>query len=257
MDDIRGAPITCAPNNNSCPTTHDCAPVPDSDQAVCCLKDNEDMSVAATDEDRPQTSMISLAIKFTCQEGIRFSTPILGGLDHASYDPLLHFGDSRGPIYFVFFFVVCEYLHEFSESMEGTQEGMTLALPQPECDSDGGYIAEQCHNEECWCVDHFGTEIPRTRANGNASVNCDVLRERLDCLDLTCRLGCEYGFVLSEETRCPQCHCRDPCNGVRCKSNEQCQLVEVNCKDHYCPPVPACKYSYVFHSTLLDFVLFC
>ncbi|KAJ8960315.1 hypothetical protein NQ318_004047, partial [Aromia moschata] len=135
---------------------------------------------------------------------------------------------------------MCEYLHEFSENMEGTRDGMSLALPTPECDSEGNYLPTQCAGGECWCVDHFGTEIPRTRGEGNSSKDCVELRETLDCLDLTCRMGCEYGFVLSEDTGCPQCQCRDPCSSVTCQEDEQCQLVEVSCKDHYCPPVPSC-----------------
>ncbi|CAH1111232.1 unnamed protein product [Psylliodes chrysocephalus] len=137
---------------------------------------------------------------------------------------------------------MCEYLHEFSESMEGTREGMSLALPTPECDSNGNYVAMQCNSikNECWCVDNFGTEIPKTKGKGASSKNCTELRETLDCLDLTCRMGCEYGFILDEDTSCPQCTCRDPCTGISCNEDEQCQLVEVSCKDHYCPPVPAC-----------------
>ncbi|XP_076257897.1 uncharacterized protein LOC143194965 [Rhynchophorus ferrugineus] len=136
---------------------------------------------------------------------------------------------------------MCEYLHEFSESMEGTREGMNLALPTPECDSEGNYLATQCDSKttECWCVDSFGTEIPKTRTKDNTT-DCEELRNTRDCLDLTCRMGCEYGFILSEETGCPTCQCRDPCGSVTCNEDEQCQLVEVNCKDHYCPPVPAC-----------------
>ncbi|KAL1501147.1 hypothetical protein ABEB36_006531 [Hypothenemus hampei] len=136
---------------------------------------------------------------------------------------------------------MCEYLREFKDSMEGTREGMTMALSTPVCDSEGNYLPVQCddNNEECWCVDNFGTEIPRTRTQDN-STNCLELRESMDCLDLTCRMGCEYGFILSEETGCPICQCRDPCSGISCRQDEQCQLVEVSCRDHYCPPVPAC-----------------
>lgn len=135
---------------------------------------------------------------------------------------------------------MCEYLHDFAESMEGTREGMNLALPPPRCDSEGNYLATQCNDSKCWCVDNFGTEIPKTRGLDNATTNCEKLRETMDCLDLTCRMGCEYGFVLAEDTGCPQCQCRDPCAGVKCRPEEQCQLVEVSCKEHYCPPVPAC-----------------
>ncbi|XP_017786716.1 PREDICTED: balbiani ring protein 3-like [Nicrophorus vespilloides] len=131
---------------------------------------------------------------------------------------------------------MCDYLHSFSENMEGTRDGMAMALPQPKCDSEGNFVAEQCDGD-CWCVDHFGTEIPKTR---NAGKNCTEIWETSDCLDLTCRLGCDYGFVLDEETGCPTCQCRDPCNGISCNEDQQCQLVEVSCKDHYCPPVPAC-----------------
>lgn len=137
---------------------------------------------------------------------------------------------------------MCEYLRDFSESMEGTRDGMLLALPAPVCDADGNYVATQCHGGACWCVDHFGTEIPKTRAAANETTDCAALRVSMDCLDLTCRMGCEYGFVLSEETGCPLCQCRDPCSSIKCGEQEQCQLVEVSCKDHYCPPVPACKY---------------
>lgn len=128
--------------------------------------------------------------------------------------------------------------------MEGTREGMALALPQPACDSEGNYDPTQCNDNDCWCVDHFGTEIPKTRGEGNATKNCDKLRQSLECLDLTCRLGCDYGFVLEEETGCPSCQCRDPCSSITCNEDQQCQMVEVSCKDHYCPPVPACNTKY-------------
>ncbi|XP_018322456.1 balbiani ring protein 3 isoform X2 [Agrilus planipennis] len=135
---------------------------------------------------------------------------------------------------------MCEYLHNFGENMEGTRDGMALALPQPQCDSDGSYLPTQCSKGSCWCVDFFGTKIPKTEGKGNATEDCKSLRETLECLGLTCRMGCEYGFVLDEETRCPSCQCKDPCSDIKCGPSEECQLVEVSCTDHYCPPVPAC-----------------
>jgi hypothetical protein len=66
------------------------------------------------------------------------------------------------------------------------------------------------------------------------------LRQSLECLDLTCRMGCDYGFFLSAETQCPTCECRDPCDNVSCPENQECRTVEVSCEGEYCPPVPAC-----------------
>jgi hypothetical protein len=62
---------------------------------------------------------------------------------------------------------VCEYLRDFSEKMEGTHEGMRLALPPPNCHPSGSFEATQCAekngDQQCWCVDSFGSEIPGTR----------------------------------------------------------------------------------------------
>ncbi|XP_058056131.1 uncharacterized protein LOC131207529 [Anopheles bellator] len=254
---------------------------------------------------------------------------------------------------------MCEYLRDFSDRMEGTVEGMELALPPPACTSDGGYQAMQCvsrvrkvkaseqrkyheqnsirrmrklledasagqpevtvttpvrarravnpapdstlkllpvatvqgrsakiidfnrlesqnvHSnrdkpeikpstllkrplvvptvptpaqeqlvevelEECWCADGFGTEIPKTRGFNATTKSCEALREALGCLDLTCRMGCDYGFVLDPDTQCPSCECRDPCDSIGCPDGQECRSVEVSCEGEYCPPVPAC-----------------
>lgn len=252
-------------------------------------------------------------------------------------------------IYFYPSILVCEYLRDFSQRMEGTEEGMKLALPTPRCTEEGNYQSRQCAYrkikvtraeqrkileentirrmrmllagnaspsskrskrnterlklyrvddsllkvqvaapvmgrnakvidmgsnreqslgqlfetdfkkvvpapkrpvndeeiieldvEECWCVDNFGTEIPRSRGFNVTDESCDKLRDDIDCLDLTCRMGCEYGFTLDPITRCPACQCRDPCQDVICGENEECRIVEVSCDEEYCPPVPAC-----------------
>lgn len=68
---------------------------------------------------------------------------------------------------------MCEYLRDFNDKMEGTDDGMKLALPKPECHTNGSFTFEQCLAGACWCVDSFGTEIPATRANGTeAAVDC-------------------------------------------------------------------------------------
>ncbi|ALC45954.1 CG5639, partial [Drosophila busckii] len=246
---------------------------------------------------------------------------------------------------------MCEYLRDFSERMEGTEEGMQLAIAAPMCNEEGDYQPRQCELrkirvtraeqrkileentirrmrmllssasagapkrsrreaerlklyrvddsllkvqvaapvmarsakvidmgqhlgqqqlfetdlkkvlpaskrpnvaaadeelvelevEQCWCVDSFGTEIPQSRGFNVSLESCQQLREQLDCLDLTCRMGCEYGFALDAETRCPACQCRDPCEGVtNCGEGKECRIVDVSCEGEYCPPVPAC-----------------
>lgn len=95
--------------------------------------------------------------------------------------------------------------------------------------------------EECFCVDGFGTEIPRTRGSMNVTeLECNKVRDSLECLDLTCRMGCDYGFILDPDTQCPTCACRDPCEGIQCDDSSECRTVEVSCEGEYCPPVPAC-----------------
>ncbi|XP_063831607.1 neurogenic locus notch homolog protein 1 [Ostrinia nubilalis] len=134
---------------------------------------------------------------------------------------------------------MCEYLRDFDEKMEGTVDGMKLALPPPTCNPDGSFSTQQCAKGRCWCVDSFGTEIPRTSGHNASSVDCDKLREELDCLDMTCRMGCDYGFEIGAN-RCPTCRCRDPCAGVTCPADRACAVVDVACDADYCPPVPAC-----------------
>ncbi|CAH2045911.1 unnamed protein product, partial [Iphiclides podalirius] len=134
---------------------------------------------------------------------------------------------------------MCEYLRDFDEKMEGTVDGMRLALPPPSCEADGAFRAQQCAGGRCWCVDQFGTEIPDTRTGNASSVDCQKVRSELSCLELTCRMGCDYGFELGAG-RCPTCRCRDPCADVTCPAGRACALVDVACDADYCPHVPAC-----------------
>ncbi|XP_072930127.1 uncharacterized protein [Epargyreus clarus] len=134
---------------------------------------------------------------------------------------------------------MCEYLRDFDDKMEGTVDGMKLALPAPSCLPDGSFTPKQCADGRCWCVDSFGTEIPDTSSTNASALDCDKIRSSLSCLDLTCRMGCDYGFELGAGG-CPTCRCRDPCAAVRCPAGRACALVDVACDADYCPPVPAC-----------------
>ncbi|KAF5273134.1 hypothetical protein FQA39_LY07624 [Lamprigera yunnana] len=202
-DDLSGVPISCGlrtEEGNQCPIKYECSAVAGSTQSVCCPR-VEEVYESGTEEDAEKDTAIE------DEEKIQ---------------------------------TMCEYLKDFADNMEGTREGMSLALPSPNCDSNGNYIPIQCYKDVCKCVDQFGTEIPNSKGLVNTTEDCETLRKSLDCLDLTCRMGCDYGFVLEKDTSCPTCLCRDPCESVICNKNEQCQMVEVSCKDHYCPPVPAC-----------------
>lgn len=68
---------------------------------------------------------------------------------------------------------VCEYLRDFDEKMEGTVDGMRLALPAPTCMADGAFTAQQCAAGRCWCVDSLGTEIPETSTSNSSSIDCN------------------------------------------------------------------------------------
>jgi hypothetical protein len=131
---------------------------------------------------------------------------------------------------------------------EEEDEEEKVVIEEPRIDRKLSMKSQQKRNdmvevevEECFCTDGFGTEIPRTRGQLNVTeAECNRIRENIDCLDLTCRMGCDYGFVLDPETQCPSCTCRDPCDGVECGENQECRTVEVSCEGEYCPPVPVC-----------------
>ena len=335
-------------NKISCPSGYKCKRLRGQTESVCCPIDlvsagsnvQDEIDTAATE--RQQSSMKLINKKYFIENKFLLLT-------------------------------VCEYLRDFSDRMEGTEEGMSLAIKPPKCDSSGGFMPMQCqlirmrvtkaeqkkvleqnnvremrkllHNtrkrrdietlklvrvdnyqqqsrrsdegvdtptvidylkrkifespekfiselfgaeplqgrtarvidiqaedydeddfegrderklalksqnrhqnelvevevEQCFCVDRFGTEIPKTRGSMNVSYeSCDDLRNSIDCLELTCRMGCDYGFVIDPETQCPTCQCRDPCDSVSCDDSQECRTVEVSCEDSYCPSVPVC-----------------
>ncbi|XP_069681934.1 balbiani ring protein 3-like [Periplaneta americana] len=231
---LSGEVVLCGTDEALCPNTHTCTYIMSPEQAVCCPREENTEPVKV--EVCPEAGYINCENSTPCQSDEDCGSNSKCCFSNQCGSMCMDITkEDRPPS-------MCEYLRDFADKMEGTREGMTLALSPPKCHQNGSFEATQCSvangERQCWCVDSFGTEIPGTRTNGPTS--CVALREELGCLDLTCRLGCDYGFVLDPSTRCPLCECRNPCDDVSCPAGEICQIVEVNCEDEYCPPVPAC-----------------
>ncbi|XP_059058211.1 uncharacterized protein LOC131851703 isoform X2 [Achroia grisella] len=245
--DERGAVVSCREGEEeSCPAGHVCTPTR-RDAAVCCPDPHEldtttendllDISFESCGAEAEAACALNSTVR--CPEGACegeqtcCSTAGCGPvcLDAAKMRLQADRVDDTP--------TMCEYLRDFDEKMEGTVDGMKLALPAPTCAADGSYTPQQCAAGRCWCVDSFGTEIPDTSTTNASSVNCDMVRSRLQCLELTCRMGCDYGFELGAGG-CPQCRCRDACAAVSCPAGRACAVVDVACDADYCPPVPAC-----------------
>lgn len=325
---------------SKCPEKFSCTRLPGQSESVCCPTPEDSIVAEAQTEqeifERQQSSKLTTNNVQVCKKLIVLSI------------------------------LVCEYLRDFSDRMEGTEVGMSLALKPPRCNADGSFVSMQCQLkrvaltkaeqkkvleqnniremrkllgsrrkrevqtlklvrvdqnpenvnteaqrvvdflkkkifespekfltdlfgdytesrsarlvdiqaedfdtvdedearsdrklsiksqqkrndlievdvEECYCVDGFGSEIPRTKGSMNVTESaCNQVRDKLECLDLTCRMGCDYGFVLDYDTQCPTCSCRDPCDDITCDDSHECRSVEVSCEGEYCPPVPAC-----------------
>ncbi|KAG7298116.1 hypothetical protein JYU34_018885 [Plutella xylostella] len=243
--DSEGNLVSCKVDDD-CPTEHTCNTTRRNSAAVCCPDPSgyENSSESFVSDMIPSCSeeaevYCSLNSTVTCSEGscdkdqVCCNTETCGAICVAPSKMQLQTDDIDATP------TMCEYLRDFDEKMEGTVDGMRLALPPPSCTEDGSFTARQCAAGRCWCVDSFGTEIPETRTSNFTALDCAKIREELSCLDLTCRMGCDYGFELGAN-KCPTCKCREPCADVTCPDGRTCAVVDVACDADYCPPVPAC-----------------
>ncbi|XP_026734373.1 neurogenic locus notch homolog protein 1-like isoform X1 [Trichoplusia ni] len=245
--DEEGSLATCSAES-ACPAGHACTRGRHTGVSVCC-PDPHDVDNSTADGDMIEVNYESCGTEAEAVCGLNSTVSCLDG--ECDSDMLCCSTANCGPVCVDPAKMrlqtdrvddtptMCEYLRDFDEKMEGTVDGMKLALPAPTCNSDGAFTSQQCANGRCWCVDSFGTEIPETSTNNASSVDCDKVRSELSCLELTCRMGCDYGFELGA-SRCPTCRCRDPCAGVTCPAGRACAAVDVACDADYCPPVPAC-----------------
>lgn len=64
-----------------------------------------------------------------------------------------------------------------------------------------------------------------------------------ECPDVQCTNSCPFG-IKTQQNGCPlsNCECRNVCDDVTCEDSfEVCQLVEPDCAQPPCLPVPRCK----------------
>ncbi|XP_043466297.1 uncharacterized protein LOC122501095 isoform X2 [Leptopilina heterotoma] len=134
---------------------------------------------------------------------------------------------------------MCEYLRDFNERMEGTTEGMNLAIPPPQCEENGSYKALQYHNGVFSCVNEHGTTLKNDI--DVKKIDCQEVRKLFRiCSTFSCDLKCPYGYEL-DAAGCQQCRCRDLCKEVKCENQKICVIIDVSCGNkQFCPGVPAC-----------------
>ncbi|CAB3405792.1 unnamed protein product [Caenorhabditis bovis] len=111
----------------------------------------------------------------------------------------------------------------------------------PYCEKNGRFSSIQCDLQYCWCVDvHYGSEIIGTRTERGQRTSTMCQNPRL-CAQ-KCHNHCPHGYLM-DVFGCPlsSCKCLNICQNVRCEHSwESCQLVEPDCANPPCLPVPRC-----------------
>lgn len=68
-------------------------------------------------------------------------------------------------------------------------------------------------------------QVPGTRVT-NSTPPCDA---PIECPEPKCEEACPHGRQLNTEG-CPTCYCKDPCAEAKCRDDETCELVAVECE---------------------------
>ncbi|VDN03811.1 unnamed protein product [Thelazia callipaeda] len=110
----------------------------------------------------------------------------------------------------------------------------------PKCKVNGEFESIQCDDIYCWCVNQKGVEIIGTKTLKKIALpNC---LQKTNCSTKLCSKFCQFGYK-TDEAGCPlsKCDCKDNCEEVKCTGSiDICQMVEPECAQPPCQPVPRC-----------------
>ncbi|GMT23765.1 hypothetical protein PFISCL1PPCAC_15062, partial [Pristionchus fissidentatus] len=116
----------------------------------------------------------------------------------------------------------------------------------PRCDSNGYFEVIQCDSSSCWCAhSDSGFSLPGKRQSISLQPGPDPCNARPSVCLTRCTSSCSFGHSM-DFSGCPlpNCECIDPCDGIKCPNEgDSCQLVEPDCAEPPCRPVPRCLLS--------------
>lgn len=121
---------------------------------------------------------------------------------------------------------MCEYLRDFSDRMEGTEAGMTLALPSPQCKADGTYEPMMCQKKTIKVAPLERRRILEEKNVRQMRMLLNAAREKRsvssECPLLKC-VPCDNGYEV-DENGCQTCKCKtapkQQCPVYRCRECE-------------------------------------
>lgn len=195
-------------NYIECPADYQCMKLRRESESVCCPLPDSSI-VPALDEPRPQSSKLN-----HIPTQISNTTTVLKLLNLACD-------------------IVCEYLRDFSDRMEGTEAGMVLALPTPACHTDGTYEPIICTKKT---IKVTRSEQRRILEEQNVRHMRALLssqrtkRSTVQCPLYKCS-ACPHGYEV-DDNGCQSCDCKREINAVKDqrpqRSVENLRLIRVD-----------------------------
>ncbi|GMR47362.1 hypothetical protein PMAYCL1PPCAC_17557, partial [Pristionchus mayeri] len=131
----------------------------------------------------------------------------------------------------------------FASALLRIPNGRLNKILVPTCDVNGNFEETQCDDSTCWCVSaDFGKPRPGSRQAISIIRGPDPCHVRPALCLTRCTNECPFGHEM-DIAGCPlpNCECTDPCRTIKCPhEGDSCQLVEPECAEPPCRPVPRC-----------------